>query len=348
MQTCPTCSYESPDGAKFCRQCGGPLYAETEATGAATRNIGRQASAPAVSAPFQPSVIDAFGSDTSRYYQPPQPPAPAPAYMPPQHVPNTASLKPARGPWRWLLLFAVLLVGMGLGAAINNRATRRSRIAPFEYERLERLRNADRIRQKLSESIQGAAGRSIQEMQKHLQRIETAVRTAEGTRPRTGQLAVTTPGFQPIDLREYEYPHSTISHNIRLPGSELLKQTTQDSAETVGQFYQGKLGLPLAQAEEGEKTWLLFQSPGTPAVTVLIKEIDVRNQRRSRRPNPNEPAPGSLEIVVINAPFTIPRLTAPEAPPVAQPEVVPNQPEVKKPPVNPVPAQPKQSAAVPR
>src|SRR5215510_1871156 len=164
MQTCPTCSYESPDGAKFCRQCGGPLYAESESSGAATRNYGRQASAPAVSAQLPPSVIDAFGSDTSRHYQPPQSPVPAAAYVAPQYVPNTSSLKPPRSKFRWLLIFAVLLLGMAFGSGIQKRADRRRIATPIEYERLQRMRDADRFRRIMTESINGASGRSIQEL----------------------------------------------------------------------------------------------------------------------------------------------------------------------------------------
>ena len=74
MQLCSTCNYQSPEGAKFCRQCGAPLYAENELSGADTRNYGRQDSAPPLSAPLPsrpPSVVDAFGPETIRYQQAP-------------------------------------------------------------------------------------------------------------------------------------------------------------------------------------------------------------------------------------------------------------------------------------
>ncbi len=345
MSICSTCSYDSPEGAKFCRQCGGPLFAESDTTGAATRNYGRQASAPAVSAQLPPSVIDAFGADTSRHYQPPQSPVPAAAAsVYPQYVPNTSSLKAPPSKFRWLLIFVVLLVGIGFGAGIQRRADRRRMPTPIEYERLQRMRDADRFRRLMTESINGAAGRSIQDLQKYLQTIESFVRTSESTRTRPGASVGSLPGFQSVDLREYEYPQSSVSHSIRLPGAELLKQTTQDSAQTVSQFYEQKLGAPLARGEEGEKTWLLFQAQGTPAVTVLVKQVETRNTRRPRRPNTNEPEPGSLEITVLNAPSAIPRLAQPEA----QTEASDIQAEPKKPSVNPVAAQPKQSAAIPR
>ena len=348
MLICSTCSYESPEGAKFCRQCGGSLFAENEASGAATRNYGRQASAPAVSAQLPPSVVDAFGSDTSRHYQPPQSPVPAAAYVAPQYVPNTSSLKPPRSKFRWLLLFVVLLVGMGFGAAIQRRADRRRMATPAEYERLQRMREADRFRRLMTESINGASSRSIQDLQRYIQSIESFVRTSQNTKARPGAPVGSPPGFQSLDLREFEYPQSSVSHSIRLPGAELLKQTTQDSAQTVGQFYEQKLGAPLARGEEGEKTWMLFQAPGMPAVTVLVKQVEVRNTRRPRRPNPNEPEPGSLEITVLNAPFAVPRLAPPKSKPEAQTEAGASQPETKKPSVNPVVVQPKQSAAIPR
>jgi hypothetical protein len=217
-------------------------------------------------------------------------------------------------------------------------------VTPIEYERLQRMRVADRIRGTLTESINGAAGRSIQELQRYVQNIESFVRTSESTRARPGAPVGSMPGFQSVDLREYEYPQSSVSHSIRLPGAELLKQTTQDSAETVGQFYEQKFGPPLARAEEGEKTWLLFQADGAPFVTVLVKQVETRNTRRPRRPNVNEPEPGSLEITVLNAPFAIPRLAQPET----QTGAGAKQSETKKQSINPVPAQPKQSAAIPR
>lgn len=73
FQTCQHCSYESPIGARFCRQCGAQLFAETEASAASTRNYGRQESAPPVAAPgsghLPPSVADAIAGETERYYQ---------------------------------------------------------------------------------------------------------------------------------------------------------------------------------------------------------------------------------------------------------------------------------------
>jgi hypothetical protein len=61
MLNCPTCGYESPENARFCRQCGAPLPAESDPTEATTAHYGRRrpAVAAAGSAPLPPSISDA-------------------------------------------------------------------------------------------------------------------------------------------------------------------------------------------------------------------------------------------------------------------------------------------------
>src|SRR5262249_26983431 len=108
QQACSHCGYESPASARFCRQCGAHLAAETEFSSATTRNYGRQAppvSAP--SAPLPPSVGDAIAGETERYYQPP------PMIVP--HVSSTAPIKSKRFYWRWLLLVLILFLGIAIG-----------------------------------------------------------------------------------------------------------------------------------------------------------------------------------------------------------------------------------------
>jgi hypothetical protein len=77
---CPKCGSQAL-GGRFCRQCGAPLFAETEATMAATRNYPAGQAPAAQTEPHyaQPTGPDYPAPDTARLYRPPaSPPYPVP------------------------------------------------------------------------------------------------------------------------------------------------------------------------------------------------------------------------------------------------------------------------------
>src|SRR5574341_1261429 len=129
-QTCQHCSYESPIGARFCRQCGAPHYVETEASVASTRNYGKQEPpvATAGSGHLPPSVGDVVAGETERYYQPPYVPAPP--------IQVTAPIKRGIKLWRWMIAFLfVLLIGAAIGALVRGSRTPARQIPPEEFAR---------------------------------------------------------------------------------------------------------------------------------------------------------------------------------------------------------------------
>lgn len=77
QQPCSSCGYISDRPARFCRQCGSQLYAETESSSAETRNYGRQTPPQYVEQPPQyvPYVPGQAFNDqtpnTSPFYTPP-------------------------------------------------------------------------------------------------------------------------------------------------------------------------------------------------------------------------------------------------------------------------------------
>src|SRR5215475_3480376 len=111
QQPCKACGYESPETDKFCRQCGGQLAVESEASAAVTLNHGRVEPNPPVASVgtgrFPPSVGDVIAADTERYYSPPQyAPAPANIERPPSFTPLNSPSFPR------LNLFSRLMKGM--------------------------------------------------------------------------------------------------------------------------------------------------------------------------------------------------------------------------------------------
>src|SRR5215831_10926354 len=114
-QTCQRCSYQSPSSARFCRQCGAQLIAETEFSSADTRNYVMQEPAPAVatvgSGHLPPSVADAIVGETARYYQTP--------YVPVPMASETSQIKSRIRHWRRGALALALLIGVTIGGMLT-------------------------------------------------------------------------------------------------------------------------------------------------------------------------------------------------------------------------------------
>lgn len=293
MFNCPTCGYASPGSARFCRQCGATLPAEGEPLEASTRSYGRQEPTVATerSAPLPPSISDAVAGDTARYRQPLQA-APA-AYAPPvsmASVANTASFKRKRRFLKWGGFVLALLISGGIGAAINQDSNDdRIYVSREDRTRLERLRTQDQIQRELTGSVTEQQQRIREELDRRLEAIGRAKEASERAVER-GE-AVTTDD-KPLNLNAYEYPGATSGQYSRIPGRELLTQFTNEDFETVSRFYQEKLGKPFVQVGERDPKQVLFQSTGTPSITVLLRE----SRDRSRLP----------EIIILRSPFRFP------------------------------------------
>lgn len=285
---CPACGFESPENAKFCRQCGAPLMVEGEQMEPVTRNYGRQGPAAAGSAPLPPSIGDAVAGDTYRYQQPLKPLAPA--YTPPGIVSPAANTTSLRSKRRFLklggLILALFLSG-GIGAAINQESNRnRYYLSSEDRVRLDRLRTEDRLKQTLTSSIIEYHDREREQLERRLEEIYRAKDEAQRAAER-GDLAST--GEKLLDFSGYEYQGASTGEYSRIPGRELLVQRTKDDFDTVSRFYQEKLGVPFVYVSERNQKQSLFQSIGPPSITVLVRE----SRDRLRQP----------EIIILRSPF---------------------------------------------
>lgn len=108
---------------------------------------------------------------------------------------------------------------------------------------------------------------------------------------------------KPLDLKDYEYPGATSGQYSRIPGKELTTLRTKDDFETIVQHYQSKLGKPYVVLNDRNNKRALFQSAGTPSVTVLVQETNDRNREK---------------IFAMRSPFRFPK---PQGALTSQPEV---------------------------
>lgn len=301
MLNCVTCGYESPDSARFCRRCGAPLLVEDDQLEATRRMQGRPhpSATTASSTPLPPSIGDAVAGPTLRYQQPLS--AAPPAYLPPsglQPVANTVGLKSKRRYLKWGGFLLALLISAGIGAGINDESNSdRIYLSPEDRARLERLRTENRLNQITTGSVIEQQQRIREELGRRIEEIERAKEVAERAAEKN---TVAASGEKPLDLTGYEYQGASVGQYSRIPGRELLLQRTKDGFETVSRFYRESLGAPLIEVSERNQRQAVFQSPGAPAVAVLVRE----GRDRSRQ----------LEIIIVRSPFQIP-IAQPVAPP---------------------------------
>ncbi|MCI0525572.1 MAG: zinc-ribbon domain-containing protein, partial [Acidobacteria bacterium] len=284
-QTCQHCGYESPTGARFCRQCGAPHFVETEVSVAATRNYGKQEPpvATAGSGHLPPSVGDAIAGETERYYQPPYAPAPP--------IQVTAPIKPGIKLWRWMIAFVfVLFIGAAIYALMRGGPRRvEAPMPPEEFARQQREEEAQRrqeeLRREAENQIREAENRARDLMNQAREALRHTREAAEQAIEAGAALAPT--DEKPLDLSPYEYPGATMGSSIRIPGREILTmRVSDDYFDAVNKFYRDKLGKPIIEINETEMDRLLiFQSNTAPAISVSV-EID------------NERAGPLLKIVV--------------------------------------------------
>jgi hypothetical protein len=296
MQPCLTCQYESPSGAKFCRQCGAPLVADNEFSGAATRNYGRQGPAPAVavSAPLPPSISDVISADTARQYHQP------PVYAAPSI--STAPIKKSyfkfggRRAGQMFLLLLALFVGLAIGLlhSIDNPDTR----TPEQLAEQEAITLLHAHQQEQAEMIRNAQEQALA--------AQASIRAAqEQARDRAQQAAeagaaLAPSDIHPLDLGPYEYPGASLGSYSRIPGNEMTQSKTKDAFDTIIQFYQKKLGKPLMLMNDEDEKNAFFQSSTAPGIFVSIEEDDDNN--------------GFWRITITRAPFLFPQLAAAPAP----------------------------------
>jgi len=276
QQPCKACGYESPETDKFCRQCGGQLAVETEASAATTLNHGRVEPNPPVASVgtgrLPPSVGDVIAADTERYYSPPQyASAPANIERPPTYAPIDPA-KPSRlkafsgfmkGTFMFLLVAALLVTTV--------MAVRFSMEADEAWRRLnEKVRSGEG-----REQAGGRAQNAWDQMEEALQLANEAAEKAA----RAGA-TLTISGEKPIDLNKYAYPGAQVESMIDSKGNEALSLLANDDFDDVQKYYDRLLGKPVLQVAVdrwgNQRKKLLYQSSTLPSILVKVEEIDRR------------------------------------------------------------------------
>jgi hypothetical protein len=276
QQPCKACGYESPETDKFCRQCGGQLAVETEASAATTLNHGRVEPNPPMASVgtgrFPPSVGDVIAADTERYYSPPQyASAPANIERPPTYAPidpaKPSRLKTFSGFLKGMFMFllvAALLVTTGIAVRFSMEAD----------EAWRRLNERDRSREG-REQAGGRAQNAWDQMEEALQLANEAAEKAA----RAGA-TLTISGEKPIDLNKYAYPGAQVESMIDSKGNEALSLQANDDFDDVQKFYDRLLGKPVLQVAVdrwgNQRKKLLYQSSTLPSILVKVEEIDRR------------------------------------------------------------------------
>lgn len=301
MQTCQTCRFESPLGAKFCRQCGAPLISESELSGASTRNYGRQTPtfAPAGSAPLPPSIGDVLSSDTARYYQQPPVAHAAPnAFLTPSI--STAPLQRKFKAWRYLSFLLVLVVGMALGAIFTSNSTDEPTpdMDPVSAARHEAQAANDELNAALADKFR-AIQEAVRQQEEHIR--QKAEEAAHSGAP------IALGDAKPLDLTPFEYPGAATGKSNRMPGSEMVQMRSKDSFDAIVQYYQKKLGKPLllVNEDDDDEKRAVFQSSAAPAVSVSIDHDDENG--------------GFWRITISPALFQLPRPDMPALPDMPAP-----------------------------
>ena len=116
MHNCQNCGLQAIPGARFCRQCGAPLFIETDESMAPTRHYRDRVAVPPAPG-YQPMMTP--GEDTSRFYHHP----PSPLYSVPAPQGSSSSF------WLMMALVSALAVAGMVGAIftnirVNNRGPR--------------------------------------------------------------------------------------------------------------------------------------------------------------------------------------------------------------------------------
>jgi hypothetical protein len=276
QQPCKACGYESPETDKFCRQCGGQLAVETEASAATTLNHGRVEPNPPMASVgtgrFPPSVGDVIAADTERYYSPPQyASAPAnierpPAYAPLNHPPPSR-LKTFSGFMKGVFMFllvAALLVTTGLAVRFSMEAR----------EARRELWKRDRS----GEGMEQAGGRAQNAWDQMEEALRLSHQAAEKAASAGATLAIG--DEKPVDLNKYAYRDAQVEAMINSHGNEALSLLARDNLDDVQKFYEQLFGKPVLQVVGdqwgNQRKKLLYQSPTQPTILVKVEEIEKR------------------------------------------------------------------------
>jgi len=229
MNTCQNCGFEAQRGARFCRQCGAPLFVENEATMASTRQQFADPASQYPSRPSNPQTSEEDAVDTARFYRPPG--TPAPKYIVPTPRGTTASF--------WVLMSlvcALAIIGLISTVLISTRIQRRD-LGDVISERVER--QIEREAERAARSAEQLAARAEEAARRAaIPNLPPPVAPAPPPPPPA-------PGSSSIALDDLIYPGADIETKVLTPGPQnmqVVKLATSDSTAEVRKFYETRLG----------------------------------------------------------------------------------------------------------
>ncbi len=263
MHTCQQCGFEAQAGARFCRQCGAPLFVEREETLAQTR---RQASAGLPSGqPYQSNVGPQPASpETMRFGRGAEASFPVAGSSWVQGVPPPAG---SSGSF-WVLISAVcLMAAIGLLSAVliaprarGRRAADRSFEAHIERQ-AERAIRADGAARRASED----AARLDEEIKR---KAEESARAAAQQR---APVPPSPPGVRgsadPIE--DLIFPDAENVTRVGAGnGPQVVRLTSRAKLADIASFYSHKLGPPTVS---GPKKVVFIQDRGGANTVITLQ-----------------------------------------------------------------------------
>lgn len=291
QQPCSKCGYVSDRPARFCRNCGVPLFVENETTTATTRNYGGQQgpdtnpNRPYTSQNYAPKESPYGGysdqtPNTDRFYRPPA----VPEYGGPPKKKSSAKT--------WLIVAFILLLTIGGGLSILTytffRVRDRVRIPTEEVV----TDIGAQIQEQIQEQIRQAEERARQAEERARQAQEN-LPVIEGVPP--APPAPPAPGAAaPLTLEKYRYPKADVQRSTSFIGNEFLQMTTADNVATVSEFYNKLIGQAAVKTNDADGEKVVYQVQGSPSTLVVI--------------SPDEDSPGKTQIAVFRSKINIPRL----------------------------------------
>jgi hypothetical protein len=228
QSVCGRCGNETSPTARFCRQCGAPLFVESDAAKAATRQYAPQhPQYPqyGTASQIDESPPEYLKHDTARLYEPPSP-GRYTATVPPRPKSSKAAI------W-FVMIFLVLMCFAAVGVLIVPRV----------------IRQALRAEQPVV---------SVGPMPPAI-----PVPPAPPPPPPPGAA----PGkISSID--QLVYPGATIVNRIRVMGQEILQMRSSDDIDDIKNFYTKRLGAAIVENEEHKAVFMLMAGAGKTLVTI--------------------------------------------------------------------------------
>ena len=268
MHNCQNCGLQAIPGARFCRQCGAPLFIETDESMAQTRHYRDRVAVPPTPG-YQPMIHP--GEDTSRFYHHP----PSPLYSVPAPQGSSSSF------WLMMALVSALAVAGMVGAIFTNIRVNNRGPRPDISRAIE-----DRIREQTDRQAEMIA-----------KQVEQAARQAEAAQaqipapppPPAPPSAPAPPNVRPVTAADQRlvYPKSIIETRTVAVGNEIIKLRTSDGLDAIEKFYSQRLGTPPMSKNAQKLVYNVKDEGGTLLVTV--------------RPHPSES--DEHQIQIIKTPF---------------------------------------------